>query len=216
MGEKQYSIAEAAKKLNLEPHLIHHYEDELALDIPRNERGFRFYGKKEIELLRSIQGLRQKGFALNTIKLVLNDIKRVEQLPPEQLLELRDKLDIAAGINRLDKAFDGGKGELAESKKEEGQLAEEPDEKLEQFKDVLREVVSEVMQKNNQELSTRINYEVSDSVVREMEFMLRRREDKEEEHYRLLDTAISLLRDGERNQEVVVAKEKRKWFRFGS
>lgn len=212
MGEKHYSIADVAKKINLEPHLIHHWEEELALDIPRNERGFRYYGKQEIELLRSVQKLRQKGFRIGAIKLIINDIKRIETLPADQLLELRDKLDVAMGINSLNEAirFDQGTLVKKEPEKEAVELSE-PERKLEQFKAVLSEVVMQALQQNNVELSQRINYSVSDSVVREMEYLMRRKEEREEEHYRMLDQAITLFRESDR--EAAATTEKKGWFR---
>lgn len=212
MGEKHYSIADVAKKINLEPHLIHHWEEELALDIPRNERGFRYYGKQEIELLRSVQKLRQKGFRIGAIKLIINDIKRIEALPADQLLELRDKLDVAMGINSLNEAirFDQGTLVKKEPEKEAVELSE-PERKLEQFKAVLSEVVMQALQQNNVELSQRINYSVSDSVVREMEYLMRRKEEREEEHYRMLDQAITLFRESDR--EAAATTEKKGWFR---
>ncbi len=213
MAEKRYSIADVAKKINLEPHLIHHWEEELALDIPRNERGFRYYGKQEIELLRSVQKLRQKGFRIGAIKLIINDIKRIEALPADQLLALRDKLDVAMGINSLNEAIRFEQGTLIkkEPEKEISVPAGEPERKLEQFKAVLSEVVMQALQQNNEELSQRINYSVSDSVVREMEFLMRRREEREEEHYRMLDQAITLFRESDR--EAAATTEKKGWFR---
>lgn len=212
MGEKHYSIADVAKKINLEPHLIHHWEEELALDIPRNERGFRYYGKQEIELLRSVQKLRQKGFRIGAIKLIINDIKRIEALPADQLLELRDKLDVAMGINSLNEAIRFEQGTLTK-KEPEKEVAppSEPERKLEQFKAVLSEVVMQALQQNNVELSQRINYSVSDSVVREMEYLMRRKEEREEEHYRMLDQAITLFRESDR--EAAATTEKKGWFR---
>lgn len=212
MGEKHYSIADVAKKLNLEPHLIHHWEEELALDIPRNERGFRYYGKQELELLRSVQNLRQKGFRLGAIKLIINDIKRVEDMPADQLLELRDKLDVAMGINSLNDAFRFDQGTLVKKKPESSEVvAGEPESKLEQFKSVLADVVAEALQKNNVELSQRINYAVSDSVVREVDYLMRRKEEREEEHFRMLDQAITMFREG--NHEAAATVEKKRWFR---
>lgn len=212
MGEKHYSIADVAKKINLEPHLIHHWEEELALDIPRNERGFRYYGKQEIELLRSVQKLRQKGFRIGAIKLIINDIKRIEALPADQLLELRDKLDVAMGINSLNEAIRFDQGTLTKKEPEkEAAPPGEPERKLEQFKAVLSEVVMQALQQNNVELSQRINYSVSDSVVREMEYLMRRKEEREEEHYRMLDQAITLFRESDR--EAAATTEKKGWFR---
>ena len=43
MGEVRYMISEASKRVNMETHVLRHWEEELELDIPRNEMGHRYY-----------------------------------------------------------------------------------------------------------------------------------------------------------------------------
>lgn len=235
MGERHYTIAEIAKKVDVEPHLLRYWEEELALDIPRNERGLRYYRRQELMLFRSIQNLRTKGFRMSAIKMVLQDIYRVEELPAEKLLELRDRIDDAMGLKRLDAAFDGGResvrtafdgGQERERATSDGgserehtaidggnervplegvrervalrrepagstELVDKPAEKMEQFRKLMTDIVYDAMKLNSEELSRRINYTVTDSVVREMDHLMRRREEREEAHYRKLDQALA-------------------------
>lgn len=218
MGERHYTIAEIAKKVNVEPHLLRYWEDELALDIPRNERGLRYYRRQELMLFRAIQNLRTKGFRMGAIKMVLQDIYRVEDLPAEKLLELRDRIDDAMGLKKLDATFEDGHervplksvGETTPStevtteagtqvvhKGAETVPATEKDKaalKLEQFRKLMTEIVYDAMKNNNEELSRRINYTVSDSVVREMDHLMRKREEREEVHFRKIDQALAGFR----------------------
>ncbi len=243
MGERHYTIAEIAKKVGVEPHLLRYWEDELALDIPRNERGIRYYRRQELMLFRAIQNLRTKGFRMSAIKMVLEDIYRVEDLPAEKLLELRDRIDDAMGLKRLDATFEdgtervplrsiptkaqtrdmdgegsansldatvelpteavttGGNTILSQSPVTSGtdatlsvSDAEKSAMKLAQFRKLMTEIVYDAVRHNNDELSRKINYTVSDSVVREMDHLLRKRDERQEVHFRKLDQALSGFR----------------------
>ena len=47
MEAKQYTISEAAKKLHVGSHVLRFWEEELHLNIPRNEWGTAFIQKKK-------------------------------------------------------------------------------------------------------------------------------------------------------------------------
>ena len=51
MEAKQYTISEAAKKLHVGSHVLRFWEEELHLNIPRNEMGHRVYSEKEMKQL---------------------------------------------------------------------------------------------------------------------------------------------------------------------
>ena len=46
MKEKRRMISEAAKELGLETYTLRAWEEELKLNIPRNDKGYRYLGKK--------------------------------------------------------------------------------------------------------------------------------------------------------------------------
>ena len=48
MNEKRYMISDAAKKIDVEPHVLRYWEDEIGIEIPRNEMGHRYYRKEDI------------------------------------------------------------------------------------------------------------------------------------------------------------------------
>ena len=50
MGEKRYMISDAARKVDVEPHVLRYWEDEIGIEIPRNEMGHRYYRKEDITL----------------------------------------------------------------------------------------------------------------------------------------------------------------------
>ena len=71
MEDTVYYISEASKKVEVEPHVLRYWEEELNLKIERNEMGHRCYTGKDIETLRRIRQLKEQGLQLKAIKLVL-------------------------------------------------------------------------------------------------------------------------------------------------
>ena len=49
MDRVRYMISDAAGLVNVESHVLRYWEEELELDIPRNELGHRYYTKENIE-----------------------------------------------------------------------------------------------------------------------------------------------------------------------
>ena len=72
MEEKRYIISEAAERTGIETHVLRYWEDELDLDIPRNEMGHRYYTERQIELFKQIKELKDSGFQLKAVKAVLD------------------------------------------------------------------------------------------------------------------------------------------------
>ena len=220
MGERKYLMADVAKKLDIPPYMLRYYEDALAINIPRNERGLRYYRKQELELFSSILNLRQKGFEISSIRMIMDDIHRVEKLPPDKLLELRDKLDtvmdrksvqedvevldgtdvqgVKKGVNSLvnEKSRPGrqlvpggaaGKPRVSGSG---GDVAENPDDKMQQFRNIMTGIVLDALKINNDELGQQIKYTVTDSVVKEVGYLISRREEEEEERFKSIDKML--------------------------
>lgn len=72
MGENTiYYISEAAKKVQVEAHVLRYWEDELQLVIKRNEMGHRCYSREDIERLQQIKLLKEQGLQLKAIRTVL-------------------------------------------------------------------------------------------------------------------------------------------------
>ena len=93
MSEKIFTISEAAKELQLETHVLRYWEEELNIKVPRNDMGHRIYTPREMDLFRTILKLKQEGFQLRAIKLILADLKEGEHLNFEQLIRMRDEIN---------------------------------------------------------------------------------------------------------------------------
>lgn len=101
MKEVRYMISDAAKKINVEPHVLRYWEEELEVEIPRNEMGHRYYREEDIQMMQGVKYLKERGFQLKSIKVLLPDAERVMQLPHRRLLELRDRLELAMSREEL-------------------------------------------------------------------------------------------------------------------
>lgn len=230
MGERKYLMADVAKKLDIPPYMLRYYEDALAINIPRNERGLRYYRKQEVELFSSVMNLRQKGFDIAAIRMILDDIHRIEKLPPAKLLELRDKLDTVMGKRSIDDDAEvldnlgscgdkniktaivpgtgaGGGQPTAGIKAgqpragENGKVSNNPDDKMQQFRNIMTGIVLDALKMNNEDLGQRIKYTVTDSVVKEMSYLMKKRDETEEERFKTIDKRL---------REVCAAAEKNK------
>lgn len=60
MAEARYLISDAAKKVDVESHVLRYWEEELELNIPRNEMGHRYYTDYHIRLFRQVKELKEK------------------------------------------------------------------------------------------------------------------------------------------------------------
>ena len=90
MKHNYYSISDAAGMLNIEAHVLRYWEDELELDIPRNDIGHRTYRDKEMNIFKQIRDYKNDGLSLHEIKKILKGSnKMLQKDTPKQ----PDKLD---------------------------------------------------------------------------------------------------------------------------
>jgi DNA-binding transcriptional MerR regulator len=65
-----------------------------------------------------------------------------------------------------------------------------PQERMEQFQELMTQIVRNAMQDNNRELSQEVGTQVGERVLKEMNYLMRTQDEQEEERYRKLDEAI--------------------------
>ena len=83
-------ISEAARQLGLETYYLRTWEEEFALTIPRNEKGYRCYGEKEIHTFEQIRDLRNAGFSSEEIKQKLSG--NIIPFPTEKQIDTSEKM----------------------------------------------------------------------------------------------------------------------------
>ena len=62
--------------------------------------------------------------------------------------------------------------------------------RMEQFKEIMNDIVGHAISLNNEELSQQIGTEVQERVLKEMNYLMREQEEASEERYKKLDSAI--------------------------
>ena len=60
MEKVRYMISDAANIVHVESHVLRYWEDELELNIPRNEMGHRYYTKENIAEFQRIKELKER------------------------------------------------------------------------------------------------------------------------------------------------------------
>ena len=290
-----YLISEASRRLHVEAHVLRYWEEELQLEIPRNELGHRYYTEKQLALFQRIKELKELGYQLKAIRTSLHDEEEqeaaeeagffVEDSGEEELpftilpgQKTGDRLSVSGGgrdsglqetkpgvargngqgsegpvkpggaaedrqvytvsVNRQDKqelsddrvrtgetapAAEGSQSRECSSAERTGAepaAASDSDtggdkllpfevsgsvhageglslaspEKLEQFQNIMTEVMAEALRRNHEEFSRQVGGEISDKisdkVAKEMNCIMRDREEREEERYRKLDETI--------------------------
>ena len=70
-AEKTYLISDAAKRIQVESHVLRYWEEELKLPIKRNEMGHRYYTEDDIRRFQEVRDLKEQGLQLKAIRNVL-------------------------------------------------------------------------------------------------------------------------------------------------
>ena len=90
MREKRRMISEAARQLGLETYNLRTWEEEFSLVIPRNEKGYRYYGEKEIHTFEQIRDLKNQGLDSEEIKHKLSG--KIIPFPAEKQIDASEKM----------------------------------------------------------------------------------------------------------------------------
>lgn len=86
---KVYGVSDVARQLAIPPGTVRQWEKSLdgILEIPRDDKGERYYTEFEITALRNIKAMREKKMSFASIKKVLNNSEDVEgAIAPSQTI----------------------------------------------------------------------------------------------------------------------------------
>ena len=180
MAETHYLISDASKKVDVEAHVLRYWEEELELAIPRNEMGHRYYTEYYIRLFQQVKQLKEKGYQLKAIKAALEKAAEDGSVVPGEVLEE----DVVAALKETDS------GELDAGEAEEEVEAVLAGGKMEQFQKLMNHIIGRAMEENSEKLSQDISYLVHDKLLKEMEYLMRVSEEREEERFKNLDESI--------------------------
>ncbi len=131
MGKVRYMISEAAKKLQVESHVLRYWEEELGLEIGRTDMGHRFYTEDDIQLFLCIQKLKNEGMLLRDLKYMIPELtaarKRLNSAKAEEgarRKEAGDKTDGTQAGKTAAISADGTGGRADETQGADGRTSE--------------------------------------------------------------------------------------------
>lgn len=213
MEKVRYMISDAANIVQVESHVLRYWEEELELTVPRNELGHRYYTQENIQEFLRIKELKERGYQLKAIRLILLDEKERKEesmMEPAIRIEKVDGREIGEEVLRREMA----KNEVIHVTQKTNQLAEDTqrEKRMEQFQSMMTEIVRKAISDNNQELGEEVSVQVGEHVIKEMNYLMRTQDEQEEERFRKLDEAIrSMGKHGRRRikKERLSRKERR-------
>ncbi len=201
--EQYLLISDAAKRVQVESHVLRYWEEELKLPIKRNELGHRYYTQKDIERFVQIKTMKERGLQLKAIKMILKNGKldvlqnntdvemepvsgNLEALQGDEKEDEAAKLLQGAETNRVEDTSMNLTEEPAPglaidivSKRElqEEDEAQAREEKAKRLQWLLQQLIRETLQENNKELCK----EIRDGIVKELDYQFRCQEEREVE-----------------------------------
>lgn len=204
--EKKYQVSEAAEELETEVYTLRYWETQLGIEVPRNGAGHRYYEEEQIVLFRNVKRLKEAGFGLRQIKAMGERMSAVAELSDEKLAELRERIaSLEAEQETVFCKEAGSQKPVCGSEENEREpfalsvgkpdaVTEVTDKEREDGMRLLQEGMTkwlgELLQKNNEQLTHTIEDGVSERMARELRFLFRQQEEREEERYRRLDRTI--------------------------
>lgn len=195
MGEVHYMISEAAKRVGVEAHVLRYWEEELDLPIGRTEMGHRYYTEDDIRLFHCIKDLKEQSMQLRELKTVIPELKKAREQKKKKLAEMEERESKKVRQAMNEKFGQTERKGTETSLEEKGQIVKaEPEvvdtDKFLQVQNFIGEALQRVIVENNTKLAQEVSHTVTKNVLGEMETLFHIKEQKEEEHYRKLDSLI--------------------------
>ena len=205
MEKVRYMISDAANIVHVESHVLRYWEDELELNIPRNEMGHRYYTKENIAEFQRIKELKEQGYQLKAIRMIAHN-GPIEGLTAEAPLPVGQAPLSAGAAAAIPQPVQPVAAQMAavtqpvqpvapqqlpvKNTTESPQSILNNTDKMAQFTELMTEIVGKALAANNEELGQSISEEVGKQVIKEMNYLMREREEAEEDRFRRLDAAI--------------------------
>lgn len=167
-----FLISDAAKKVEVEAHVLRYWEEELGLPIKRNELGHRYYTEEDVERFREIKNLKERGLQLKAIRMILKNGK-LDMLP----IQYDGQADSYQKEN-ADVKNAGEEEDCLLVHPAQQMLSEESrEEKAARLQWLLQQLFRETLQENNVKLCR----EMKESILKELDYQFRMQEEREDE-----------------------------------
>ena len=210
MNETRYMISDASRRLKVEPHVLRYWEEELDMKIKRNEMGHRYYTAEDIQVLQVVQEMKNQGIQLRAIKQLVPELYQNPDYNWKGILEQKE--GVMHGRSNGGKVIEINEMVSTQSQTPLAVDTMSAELKMEQFQEIMTKIVGKALEANNRSLSGAISNEVSDKVservIKQMDYVMRENEERQEERFRKLD---EVLRQRQRaNAEAAAAEESKR------
>ncbi len=196
--EQVLLISDAAKKVNVEAHVLRYWEEELGLPIKRNELGHRYYTEEDVKRFQEVKSLKEHGLQLKAIRLIMKK-GQVDFLEPVEKANAVSETKVN-GTDSPSEVLQGEKilsftreetplvqeqmqddiSSYYEPDKVETSLQEESKEnKMLRLQWLLKQLFRETLMENNDLLCTALR----ENFIKEMDYQFRMMEEREDERY---------------------------------
>ena len=202
--DKRYSISDASKQVLVENHVLRYWEEELDMNISRNSQGHRYYTERDIAVLKAIKDLKEQGFQLKAIKIILPDIERVRNMHPQELYKLREELNQRVQREEEMQRVIPLKPAIA---KKTGVSVADSEEKLRKFEVIMRNLIKSGVEEKEKETEERICEKVNTKMMKEMDYLMRQKEEVHEKEIALLKQILGEIRHELPESEVAASSE---------
>lgn len=177
MKKDLYIISDAAKKVHVETHVLRYWEEELELSIARNDMGHRLYTEDNIQLFLNIRTLKDQGFQLKAIKMLLPDLKGKTETELSALYLLKDELNARAE-------------EVCATPSIQENAILTKDEKLVVFEKFIAGIFEKSLEKERSVLINEMSKRVGNDVSEDVSAILNHHLENQEEHFKTLDAIL--------------------------
>ncbi|MCL2719303.1 MAG: helix-turn-helix domain-containing protein [Lachnospiraceae bacterium] len=190
--EIRYLISDAAKKVQVESHVLRYWEEELKLPIKRNELGHRYYTEDDILRFKEVKSLKEQGLQLKAIRMILKDgriqpfagreiaaktdlyekresnaLKENNVLNDKHVLEEKEKHVLMVNSN-----------ELMNSPNPGTTMATANEAKTLRLQQLLQQMISDAVRSNTKELVE----DIKETMLKELDYQFRLQEEREENY----------------------------------
>ena len=167
--------------------------------------GHRYYTKENIAEFQRIKELKEQGYQLKAIRMIVHN-GPIEGLTAEAPLPVGQAPLSAGAAAAIPQPVQPVAAQMAavtqpvqpvapqqlpvKNTTESPQSILNNTDKMAQFTELMTEIVGKALAANNEELGQSISEEVGKQVIKEMNYLMREREEAEEDRFRRLDAAI--------------------------
>lgn len=231
---KYYQITDAAKKVNVESHVLRYWEEELDIPIERNKQGHRLYTEEDLQRFLYIKELKKEGLQLRAIRAKVHKAEDWAKKVQDKQQDKEGQKEAEESRKAEEQNIFAGRNKTAEEPEKDGQTerirradepvkrnalqeirreyrkevyASEPDDREEKAAKLcmmLQQLVGQAVRNENREMISELKKSVAETVSKEMNYQFRMQEQRDEEHYQRID---ELLREKSGRKRLFQAKQ---------